>query len=63
MLSDQHSSMTPLSFEALLFLKVNRQLWDQHDVSKAMIAAKEERKQERLKKLIDEDEEQSDDDA
>ena len=35
-MTDQRKSMSPLIFETILFLKVNRQFWDVSMVAKAM---------------------------
>ena len=35
-LTDQRKCMSPIMFEALIFLKVNRELWDVSLVAKAM---------------------------
>lgn len=55
LLKDNHKSMSPLLFEALLFLKLNNSYWDLNLVSKAMIRVRSHRVSARL----EEDGEQS----
>lgn len=47
-LTDQRQRMTPLLFESLLFLKVNRRFWDGALVIQAIAMAKSKRVQEKL---------------
>ena len=52
-LTTTRSRMTPMMFEALLFLRANRELWDETTVQKAMNAVRREQKDERLQKKMD----------
>ncbi len=48
-LRDNRKSMTPLLFEAVLFLKVNSTYWNERTVKQAMDKVKSEKVQNRLK--------------
>ena len=54
-LTDERSRMTPQLFEAILFLKVNKDWWGQFEVIEAMRMARAAQRETRLQKRIDED--------
>jgi hypothetical protein len=47
-----HSVLSPVLFEALLFLRSNRTLWDVRTVQRALLAIREDQKSDRLKKKL-----------
>lgn len=58
--------MSPLVFEALLFLKTNQRFWDDADVLEAIREACSDRIEERLneeQQLVELDEDTEDDDS
>ena len=59
-LTTQRSSLPPLLFETLLFLKVNNRFWSQETVVEAIAMARSKGASDRLaKKLQEEEEEQA----
>ncbi len=44
------SSLSPVLFEALLFLRSNRTVWDVRTVQRALLAVREDQKSDWLKK-------------
>lgn len=51
--TDSRSCLYPITFEAILFLKTNHDLWDIADVREAMEMAFEERKDDRLARKLE----------
>jgi hypothetical protein len=51
-LTTGHSSLSPVLFEALLFLRSNRTLWDVRTVQRALLAVREDQKSDRLKNKL-----------
>jgi hypothetical protein len=51
-LTTNRSSLSPVLFEALLFLRSNRTLWDVRTVQRALLAVREDQKSDRLKKKL-----------
>jgi len=51
-LTTTRTSMTPVLFEALLFLRAHRELWDENTVKAAIHAVRKEQRDERLSKKI-----------
>ena len=49
-LTTTRTRMTPIFFEALLFLRANRELWDEHTVKQAMGVVRKDQRNERLHK-------------
>ena len=49
-LTTNRSSLSPVLFEALLFLRSNRTLWDVRTVQRALLAVREDQKSDWLKK-------------
>jgi hypothetical protein len=62
-LTDQRSRMTPMLFEAILFLRYNERFWNQGMVTKAIVIAKENRAEARAKKMMEQDDEFLDDES
>jgi hypothetical protein len=48
------STLAPMLFEALLFLRANRTLWDEKTVQKALLEVRDKSNQERLEKKMKE---------
>ena len=46
------SSLSPVMFEAVLFLRSNRTLWDVRTVQRALLAVREDQKSDRLKNKL-----------
>jgi hypothetical protein len=63
-MTTSRSRMAPIFFEAVLFLRCNRYLWDEKTVQEALLAVKDDQKMDRLEKKLQElnVEEQSEDD-
>jgi hypothetical protein len=53
-LTTNHLSLSPVLFEALLFLHSNRTLWDVRTVQRALLAVRDDQKSDRLKKKLTE---------
>ena len=53
--------MSPIMFETILFLKLNKALWDPHTVQKAYDIHIKEKRDERVKKRLAAAEEQEQD--
>jgi hypothetical protein len=51
-LTTNRSSLSPVLFEALLFLRSNRTLWDVRTVQRALLAVREDQKSDRLKNKL-----------
>jgi hypothetical protein len=51
-LTTNRSSLSPVMFEAVLFLRSNRTLWDVRTVQRALLAVREDQKSDRLKKKL-----------
>ena len=51
-LTTNRTRMTPVLFEALLFLRAHRELWDENTVKMAIHAVRKEHRDERLNKKI-----------
>jgi len=49
-LTTDRRSLTPMMFESLLFLKVNRDYWDESNVAAAMSAARSEKVARKVRK-------------
>ena len=45
--------MAPIVFEAILFLHMNRALWDERAVMEALVAVSADQKDEHLKKKLE----------
>ena len=51
-LTTNHLSLSPVLFEALLFLHSNRTLWDVRTVQRALLAVREDQNSDWLKKKL-----------
>ena len=51
-LTTNRSALSPVLFEALLFLRSNRTLWDVRTVQRALLAVREDQKSDRLKNKL-----------
>ena len=51
-LTTTRSTLEPILFEALLFLRANGTLWDIRTVQKALLAVRDDLKSDRLKKKL-----------
>ena len=45
--------MASIVFEAILFLRMNRALWDERTVTEVLVAVRADQKDERLKKKLE----------
>ena len=63
-MTSSRSRMAPIFFEAILFLRYNRYLWDEKTVQEAWLTVKGDQKMDRFEKKMQEInvEEQSEDD-
>ena len=52
-LTTSRTKMAPIVFEAILFLRMNRALWDERTVMEALVAVRADQKDERLKKKLE----------
>ena len=52
-LTTSRTKMAPIVFEAILFLRMNRALWDERTVMEALVAVSADHKDERLKKKLE----------
>ncbi len=52
-LTTTRSIMPPIVFEAILFLRMNRVLWDERTVMEALAAVRADQKNERLQMKLD----------
>ena len=52
-LTTSRTKMAHIVFEAILFLRMNRALWDERKVMEALVAVRADQKDERLKKKLE----------
>jgi len=52
-LTTSRTKMAPIVFEAILFLRMNRALWDERTVMEALVAVRADQKDEHLKKKLE----------